>query len=67
MFLKTKLPEHGRKPRETTVADVDPGILLSDHFEHPDNFERNDEEMGEDDGGYETAHGKVNYEYIEEA
>jgi Major Facilitator Superfamily len=68
MFLKTKLPEHGRRPREVTVSDVDVGILLNEQLVDPDEFERDDddEEMGGHDGGYNSGHGKGRYEEIEE-
>ena len=67
MFLNTKLPEHGRRPREVTVSDIDVGILLSEHLVDPEEFERDDddEEMSGSDGGY-AAHNKARYEQIEE-
>lgn len=68
MFLKTKLPEHSRMSRDTTVADVDVGILLSEQLQHPSDFERIDgEEVDEGYGKYDAGgHGKVHYENIEE-
>ena len=68
MFLKTKLPEHGQRPREATVQDVDVGILLSDHLVPPEEFERLDaEDMDDGSTFYDPGHGKVSYEQIEEA
>lgn len=77
MFLKTKLPEHGRRKRDVTVADVDVGILLSDQQHQlapPEDFERMDEDgMMEEAGSYsyhDSYHtyngGKASYEHIEE-
>ena len=68
MFLKTKLPEHGQRPREATVQDVDVGILLSDHLVSPEEFERPDaEDMDDESTIYDPGHGKVSYEQSEEA
>lgn len=41
MFYKTKLPERGRdgQVRQVTIADLDPGILLSENFRHPEEIE----------------------------
>jgi Major Facilitator Superfamily len=68
MFLKTKLPEQGRRPRDVTVNDVDVGILLNEHSVHPHQFERDedDEEMGDDSRSYDPEHGKARYEHLEE-
>ena len=69
MFLKTKLPEHGRMQREVTVSDVDVGILLDEQLVHPDEFETDDdedEEMGGHGAGYGLGPGKGRYEEIEE-
>lgn len=68
MFLKTKLPEHGRRPRDVTVSDMDVEILLSENLVHPDEFEAglDDEEFGDDNGGYEPPHRKGAYTRIEE-
>ena len=68
MFLKTKLPEQGRRPREVTVNDVDVGILLNEHLVHPDEFERDedDEEMDEESRSYDLGHGKARYDHLEE-
>ena len=69
MFLRTKLPENERGPREVTVTDVDVGILLSEHLTRPDEFENVDpEDMYEEDdrpryGG--GGGGSVKYEPIQ--
>ena len=63
MFLNTKLPEHGRKPRGAeTIADIDVGILLNDHLADPDEFDVSDDES---DHG-ENRQTKARYEQIEE-
>ena len=69
MFLKTKLPEHGRMQREVTVSDMDVGILLDEQLVHPDEFETDDEEdeeMGGHPGGFGFGPAKGRYEEIEE-
>lgn len=59
MFVKTKLPESGHKPRDITVADVDVGILLSERFAAPEEFEDEDEAFGEEEGDrFGTGYGK---------
>ncbi|KAK0353233.1 hypothetical protein LTR33_009327 [Friedmanniomyces endolithicus] len=67
MFVNTKLPETQRRPRDTTVTDVDVGILLSESLTPPEAFESMDDE---EDGGYGRGYGKDqgkwNYEHIEE-
>ena len=67
MFLKTKLPEQSRGPREVTVTDVDVGILLDDQLRHPEEFERFDGEEADEDGDEEQGRGKAKYEQIERA
>lgn len=70
MFLNTKLPDHGRdgQVRHITVADVDPGILLSENFRHPEEFEEPFEEAETGDLGQNrfTRSNKQHYEHIEE-
>ena len=68
MFLKTKLPEHGRdgQIRQVTVADVDVGILLSENFRRPEEFEEVLEDEGDlGQGGYHPP-SKGQYEHIED-
>ena len=62
MFLKTKLPEHGRRPRDVTFSDVDVGILLNEQLAHPDEFEGDDDEDDEislDNGGFKGRYEEV--------
>jgi hypothetical protein len=69
MFLKTKLPEHGRdgQIRQVTVTDLDPGILLSENFRHPEEFEEVLQEGDwPDDRAGAPASNKAQYEHIEE-
>lgn len=68
MFLKTKLPEHGRdgQVRQVTVSDVDVGILLSENFRRPEEFEEVLEEEEGDGYGRSHAPSKGQYEHIEE-
>jgi hypothetical protein len=70
MFLNTKLPEHGRdgQVRQVTIADVDPGILLSENFPHPEQFEEPfEEETEEYTQNRFNSPSKAHYEHIEEA
>ena len=62
MFLKTKLPEQGRRPKDVTVSDVDVGILLSEDLVHPDEFE-DDIDGDSDDGNSGIRKGR--YEELE--
>ena len=70
MFLKTKLPEHGRdgQVRHVTVADVDVGILLSENFRRPEDFEDILEEDDDGDMGRsgQSTLNKAHYEHIED-
>ncbi|KAK0861036.1 hypothetical protein LTR87_017095 [Friedmanniomyces endolithicus] len=68
MFVNTKLPETQRRPRETTVTDMDVGVLLSESLTPPEAFETFDDEEvgGYEGGGYGKDQGKWNYEHIEE-
>lgn len=49
MFLKTKLPENERGPREFTITDVDVGILLNERLSRPEEFERLDDDFMEEE------------------
>ncbi|KAK0361128.1 hypothetical protein LTR59_018174 [Friedmanniomyces endolithicus] len=75
MFVNTKLPETQRRPRETTVTDMDVGVLLSESLTTPEAFETFDDEEvggyegevgGYEGGGYGKDQGKWNYEHVEE-
>lgn len=70
MFLKTKLPEQGRRRdlQHMTIADVDPGILMRDHhLAHPDEFgELDADDFEVDRASYDGGPGKANYQHIEE-
>lgn len=65
MFVNTKLPEQDGRPRETTVTDVDVGILLRENLAHPEEFrviDDEDDEMSRDNYSQHGGHGKVRYE-----
>ncbi|KAK3634811.1 hypothetical protein LTR56_015092 [Elasticomyces elasticus] len=65
MFLHTKLPESQRRGGNTTVADVDVGILLSESLAPPEAFESFGDE-DEYERGSLGGSSKASYEHIEE-
>lgn len=70
MFLRTKLPEHGRRPRRTPVTEVDVGTLLGGELLPLGQDDDDDEEeMDDEESGNLSAQGrsgKVQYGWSED-